>query len=124
MAEETKKKILVAEDERPMSRALELKLKASGFDVVSAYNGKEALEKINSEKFDLVLLDLIMPELDGFGVLEALKGKTDRPIVIVSTNLGQESDEKRARDLGANGYFVKADTSILDVIKKVQEALT
>lgn len=69
------KKILVAEDEKPMAKAMELKLSHSGFDVKTVFNGEEALAILAQENFDLIFIDLIMPKLDGFHVLEELKKK-------------------------------------------------
>ncbi|OGE84547.1 MAG: hypothetical protein A3B23_03000 [Candidatus Colwellbacteria bacterium RIFCSPLOWO2_01_FULL_48_10] len=115
------KKILVVDDEKPMTRALEIKLKLSGFDVRVAYNGEEALKFLESEKFDLVLLDLIMPKLDGFGVLSAMKTKDIRVPVVVASNLGQEEDIARAKAMGAIDYFVKSDTSITEIVVRVNK---
>ena len=67
------KKILVAEDEKPLARALQLKLSKSGFEVRNAFDGAEALEAVTKDKFDLVLLDLVMPKTDGFKFLEELQ---------------------------------------------------
>lgn len=117
------KKILVVEDERPMAHALEIKLKATGFDVETANDGEEALRKIEENKFDLVLLDLIMPRLDGFGVLQQLKDKEIKVPVIVASNLGQTDDIVRAKNLGAIDYFIKSNISIAEIITKVKTAL-
>ena len=68
-----KKRILIAEDEKSMARALELKLNSAGYDTKVAYDGNQALDVLKTEKYDLVLLDLMMPAVDGFGVLEEMK---------------------------------------------------
>ncbi|MSU75091.1 MAG: response regulator [Candidatus Magasanikbacteria bacterium] len=117
------KKILIVEDERPVARALELKLHHSGFDVKVAYDGEEALKIATDEDFDLILLDLILPKMNGFEILETLKKKGKKANVIVTSNLGQEEDEKKARDLGAKGYFVKSNTSLSELVQHVQEAI-
>ena len=70
-----KKKILIVEDEKPMARALELKLTRAGYDAASANDGQSGLDYLEKNKVDLILLDLIMPKLDGFAVLERLKAK-------------------------------------------------
>ena len=123
MPEAKKKRVLVAEDERSMARALALKLESEGFEVVNAYDGQEALDALGKGKFNVMLLDLIMPEVDGFKVLEEMKAKKISVPVIVSTNLSQSEDETRARDLGAKDYFVKSNTSISDVVKHVKNAM-
>lgn len=113
-----KKKILLVEDEKPIAQTLELKLSKSGFDVVCAYDGVECLKSLATEPFDLVLLDLVMPEKDGFTVLEELRGKK-RPPIIVLTNLGQEEDAERCKNLGADDYFVKADTPLVTIVERI-----
>jgi len=118
------KAILIAEDEKPMATALKLKLSNEGYDVVVAFDGKAALEAIDARSFDLMLLDLMMPKLDGFGVLEALQKKGKKVKTIVSSNLSQPEDFERAKELGAVDYFVKSDTSISAVVKHVQDVLT
>ncbi len=116
------KKILIAEDEKPMAHALELKLKHSGFETKVVFDGQEALEAINADKFDLILLDLMMPKKDGFTVLTEMRNQQNNTPVIVLSNLSQAEDEEKAKKLGAKDYFVKTDiplTEIIDRIKKV-----
>ncbi len=117
----SKKKILIIEDEKPMARALELKLSNAGYDVKSATDGKCGLDCLEKEKVDLILLDLIMPNLDGFGVLEALKADGNATPVIVLSNLSQEEDAERAKKLGAKGFFIKSNTAIADIVNRVNE---
>ncbi|EKD43862.1 MAG: Response regulator receiver protein [uncultured bacterium] len=117
------KRVLVVEDEKPMAHALELKLKKSGFDAKAVFDGEEALDTLKKEKFDLVLLDLILPKMDGFNVLQNLKTLGNKTPVIVSSNLGQEDDLERAKTLGAKGYFVKSNTTITEVILQIKKIL-
>ena len=117
------KTILIAEDEKPMARALQLKLTHAGFAVEIAANGKQAIDLMAKKKYDLLLLDLIMPQVDGFGVLEALKKSKSTVPVLVLTNLSQEEDERRSKELGAKDFLVKADTAIADIVKKVQATI-
>ncbi|MFH1946865.1 MAG: response regulator, partial [Candidatus Magasanikbacteria bacterium] len=117
------KKILIVEDEKPMSRALVLKLNNSGYEAKPAYDGQEALDILTKEKFDLILLDLMMPRVDGFGVLEEMKKRSDNTPVICSTNLSQPSDIDRTKALGVKDYFVKSDTPISEVIERVARVL-
>jgi DNA-binding response OmpR family regulator len=120
---EKKKIILVAEDEKPMARALELKLEGSGFEVNVVHDGEAALLEILKGKYDLALLDLMMPKKDGFEVLEQLQLKGNKTPVIVSSNLSQEEDIKKAKVLGAVDYYVKSDTTISKVIEHIKTVL-
>jgi len=117
------KKILIVDDEKSMAKALELKLNKIGFQTTAVFNGEEAIELLKKEKFDLILSDLVMPRIDGFGLLEILKNKKDKTPVIVSSNLGQEEDLQRAKKLGAKGYFIKSDTPISEVVNQVNKIL-
>lgn len=119
MALSNKKKILIVDDEKPLARALELKLAKAGFSVKSVTDGEEALQILEKEGFDLILLDLIMPRLDGFGVLLAMKAKNIKTIPIVLTNLSQENDEKRAKEMGAREVLVKSNISLAEIVKKI-----
>ncbi len=110
------KRVLIVEDEKPMSRALELKLKHSGFETKTAFDGEEALEFLKKEKFDMILLDLMIPKIDGFGVMKYLKEKKDKTPIIVASNLGQEDDAQKAKSMGAKWYFVKSDTPINKIV--------
>lgn len=114
------KRILIVEDERPLAHALELKFSHEGYETITASNGQEGLDKANTEKFDIILLDLIMPQLDGFEFMEQLKHKT--PVIILS-NLGQDEDKERAKELGAIGYYVKSNTPITEIIKTVKSTV-
>lgn len=112
-------KILIAEDERPMATALELKLNKSGFEAKAVFDGETAIYILSKEKYDLLLLDLMMPKMDGFSVITKLKELGNNIPVIVLSNLSQEEDKKKAMELGAKDYFVKSDTPISDIVKKV-----
>ncbi len=121
-----KKYILIVEDEHAIAKALQLKLQHSGFDVQVVSNGKEALalcEKKKARRFDLILLDLIMPIMNGFDFLAALKSKGVDIPVIVSSNLSQDEDIKRAKALGADDYYVKSEIPISGVVEHVQKIL-
>ena len=117
------KTVLIAEDEKPMARALQLKLTHVGFEVDIAANGQIAIDLMKKKKYNILLLDLIMPQVDGFGVLESMKKNNSTVPVIVLTNLSQEEDERRTKELGAKDFLVKADTAIADIVKKVQTAM-
>jgi len=119
------KNILIAEDEKAYSRALVLKLQHTGYEATSVENGEEAIAALKEGKFDLLLLDLIMPKMDGLAMLEKLRqdswGKDVR--VIMLTNLS--GTEKIADAMMHNSfeYIVKTDTTIEDLVNKIKESL-
>ena len=119
-------KILLVEDDLSLLKIYSNKLKISGFDVSVAITGDEALRKVKTELPDLVLLDLILPGKDGFRVLEEIKSdpKTKKIPVVILSNLGQESDIKRGKELGAIDYLVKSDTGLMDLVAKMKRYLT
>jgi CheY-like chemotaxis protein len=124
MAEATRR-VLLAEDDRFLRRAAESRLRQNGFTVLPAVDGEEALKVARAERPDLILLDLIMPKLQGFEVLKSLKqDPATAPIpVIVLSNLGQDEDLKRAMELGAVAYFIKAHLSLQDLVQRVAQTL-
>lgn len=117
------KQILIVEDERPLAHALELKFNHEGFSTTIATDGVEALKQAKSGGFSLILLDLIMPRMDGFTFLEELKNENVKVPTIVLSNLGQDEDKARAKELGALEYYVKSNTPITEIVKKVKSAL-
>ncbi len=121
MATQAKKKILIIEDERPIARALELKLEHAGFEADICANGEEGLASAEKKKYDLILTDLIMPKCDGFCVLKTLQERKVKTPVVVLTNLSQEEDEKRAKELGAKDFFIKSNISIADMVEKLKK---
>lgn len=120
---DSKKSVLVVEDERPMAKALELKLAHEGFVPASAFNGEEALEMLRKEKFDLMLLDLVMPKVDGFKVLETMKTENMMIPTIILSNLSQQEDERRVRELGARDFFIKSEIPLSEVIARIKKIL-
>jgi DNA-binding response OmpR family regulator len=122
---EPTRRILLAEDDRFLRKAAATALKRQGFAVLEAVDGEEALRVARAEAPDLILLDLIMPKLQGFEVLRALKADpaTAATPVLILSNLGQDSDVKQAMEAGAAGYFVKVNLSLQDLGKRVVEIL-
>lgn len=116
-------KILIIEDERPLARALQLKLSHEGIESEIVFNGEDGLNALRSGYFDLVILDLIMPVMDGFQFLETMNSENLKTPVIVSSNLSQETDAKRARSLGAVDYFVKSNTPLADIVATIKNFL-
>lgn len=101
------KTVLVVDDDPDIQLLLRLELSAEGYDVITADDGQQAIERINSIRPDAVLLDIMMPVVDGWGVLTALP--EPKPAVIVITGLGSDRDEqyRKAVELGALGYVSK-----------------
>ncbi|MBI3808417.1 MAG: response regulator [Nitrospirae bacterium] len=119
-------KIVVADDDRMFRKAAETTLRRQGYEVVTASDGEEALQLIRSERPDIIVLDLIMPKLQGFDVLQVLKqdSVTAAIPVIVLSSLTQEQDKQEALDLGASAYFNKATFSLGELVKQVENTLT
>jgi len=117
-----KKHVLIVEDEKPLSHALALKLGHEGFEVTAVSNGQEALDLLQKQHYNIILLDLMMPVIDGFQVLEQLKAKGPMPYVIVLSNLSQREDEERALALGAKKYFIKSNTPLAVIVQEVHKA--
>lgn len=119
------KKILVIEDEATLQKALVEMLEQSGYEVSSALDGERGWELVKEQKPDLILLDIILPKMDGFDVLRSIKGSPETagtPIIIL-TNLGDLSNIQKALELGASTYLVKADFHLDDVLRKVESTL-
>ena len=119
------RRVLLAEDDRFLRRAAEARLRRHGLEVLTAADGEEALRVARTEPLDLVLLDVVMPKLQGFDVLKALKqdDATAHIPVIVLSNLGQERDVAQAMALGALAFLVKAHMSLQDLVDRVDAAL-
>jgi len=118
-------KILLVEDDKFLSVALGDKLTREGFTIIKAVNGQEALAKVRSQRPALILLDLMMPQKNGFEVLAELKlDETTKNIpVIILSNLGQEADIKKAKELGVREYLVKSDVEMKTVVEKIKAEL-
>lgn len=114
--------ILVVDDEKALTHALQMKLSHAGYEVSTAANGEEALQLLEKNTYSLILLDLVMPVMDGFEVLEQMKKKHISTPVIVATNLGQEEDMKRAQEYGVTQYFVKANTPLAEIVKLINKS--
>lgn len=118
------KRILIGEDEPAISHSLSLKLKVDGFEPTVVRDGQAVLDALATDHYDLVLLDIIMPVMDGFRVLEQLQGQTGLPKIIVLSNLAQPEDEKRVISLGASGYIVKSNVSLVEIVEQVKKLLS
>lgn len=117
------KRILLVEDEPLIINAYTQWLTREGYIIETAHDGKDGLQKAKGGSFDLILLDLILPKLDGFEFLERYRHHDAPSPVVVLSNLGQESDIARARELGAVDYLVKANHSLDSLGEKLQTYL-
>lgn len=119
-------KIVVAEDDKLISASLCDALKAQGYDATPAYDGEEAVAKAKEIKPDLLLLDIMMPKLDGLSVLWEIKSNADTKnmSVVVLTNLGDMETISKILEAGATDYLLKSDQSIDEVMKKVKDVLS
>lgn len=119
------KTILIIEDDKFLRELIVKKLVGEGYKTSEAIDGEEGIKKIREEKPDLVLLDLILPGIDGFKVLAKMKGDSKiAPIpVIILSNLGQKEDVERGLKMGAIDYLVKAHFTPGEIIEKVKNTL-
>ncbi len=119
------KKILIVEDDKFLRELLAQKLLKEGYDVLEAIDGESGQKMIKDEKPDLILLDLILPGIDGFELLAKMKedGSVVTIPVIVLSNLGQKEDVERALGLGAKDYMVKAHFTPAEIVSKVRNVL-
>ena len=119
------KKILFIEDESALQKTLSDYLKKEGYEVISALDGESGLRLAQTQKPDLILLDLILPKMDGFEVLRKLmeNPETKEIPVIILTNLERMEDIGRALELGAKTYLVKANYTLKEVTEKVKQTL-
>ena len=118
-------KIIIVEDDPVLQKTLEEYLTADGFEVFCAGDGEEGLRIIRKEIPDLVLLDVILPKMDGYEVIKAVKSgeKTKQIPVVLLTNLGGVRDVEKALELGATTYLIKSDYKLEEVVKKVRDII-
>lgn len=115
--------ILIVEDDEILLRALYLLFHDDNYTIATASDGETAIKMAQRLKPDLILLDLLIPKMDGFEVLKDLKGDPefkDLPIIVLS-NLGSASDVERAKGLGATDYFIKAKTDLMVLKEKIEK---
>lgn len=119
------RKILLVEDDKFLRELISKKLSSEGFDVKEAIDGEDGLRALKEGKPDLILLDLILPGIDGFEVLVRVKEDAVSSLVpvIILSNLGQREDVEKGLKLGAVDYLVKAHFTPNEIIEKVKEAL-
>ncbi len=119
------KKILLVEDDKFLREMLAQKFSAQGLEIQTAIDGKNALDTLKNFIPDLMILDLLLPDIDGFGVLENMKKDSNLasiPVVVLS-NLDKAEDMQRAHSLGAKDFMVKSNFSLNEIISKAKEVL-
>ena len=118
-------KVLLVEDDINLREIYAARLSAEGHELVVASDGEEALSKAVAEKPDLILLDVMMPKISGFDVLDILRSteETKNTKVIMLSALSQETDKQRGENLGADKYLIKSQITLEDVVETVREML-
>lgn len=126
MPSENTKTILLADDDPILLEMYQERLGAEGFKVITVRDGKAALEKAGKEKIDLILLDIMMPKMNGLDVLHELKSseKTKKIPVFLLTALVQEAEKMKGVTAGAEDYIVKSETMPGEVTDKIKKALS
>ncbi|MFA6096817.1 MAG: response regulator [Candidatus Paceibacterota bacterium] len=120
-----KKTILIVEDDRYLTKAYSIKIKNAGFNVLLSANGEDGLVMAKEKKPDLIVLDLLLPRVDGFEFLKQIKADDELkgiPVLTISV-LGQKSDQERALALGAEAYFIKTEYKLEDIVDRIKEYL-
>lgn len=123
---DTQKRVLIVEDDALLAQVLKDKFSGEEFSVLNVVNGLDVKGKVLQFKPAIILLDLILPGLDGFEVLKQLKEneQTRNIPVIVISNLGEESDVRSAKSLGADDYFIKANISMDQLLQSVKKIIS
>jgi len=119
------KKILIIEDDKFLRELIGQKLMQEGFNIAEAVDGEKGIRAVKEEKPDLVLLDLVLPGIDGFEVLARMKGEVETaqvPVIILS-NLGQKDDIEKGLKMGAVDYLIKAHFTPAEIIDKIRTVL-
>lgn len=119
------KSIMIVEDDRFLSSLMKARFEKDGFGVIQAFDGEEAIGLFKQAVPTLIILDLIMPKVTGFEVLQtiSLTPELQKVPVVILSNLAQDSDIEKARELGAKEYFVKVKVSIDDLVGRVKGLL-
>ncbi|HEX5456215.1 MAG TPA: response regulator [Candidatus Saccharimonadales bacterium] len=125
MSDASQKTILLVEDDDRLADVYETRLQAEGFKTQRVANGEDALATAMQIKPDLILLDVMMPKVSGFDVLDILRNtpETTNVKIIMLTALSQDTDRDRAKSLGVDDYLIKSQVVIADVVQKIKEHL-
>lgn len=117
------KKILIIEDDTFLQGLAANKLGDAGFDVTTASDGDEAVTELAKEKFNCILLDLMLPDISGFDILKSIRETSKSLPVIVFSNLSDDKDIKKALDLGATDYLVKSNFTLEELVEKIEKTI-
>ncbi len=119
------KKILMVEDDDDLAKVYTMRFRQEGFDIRRVNNGEDALAAATEYRPDLILLDVMMPKISGFDVLDILRNtpETANMKVVILTALGQDSDRKRAESLAVNGYLVKSEVVLDDIVSNIKQVI-
>ncbi|MDA1334895.1 MAG: response regulator [bacterium] len=120
--QKVKVKLLLVDDDEFLLDMYSLKFKEAGYNIDVATSGQDALDKLGKDSYDVILLDVVMPTLDGFEVLTRIRKDklAEGAIVIILSNLGQKEDIERGMELGASDYIVKAHFTPREVVEKIE----
>ena len=117
-------RILIVDDDKTFNRTLEARLAKAGFRVETCFDGASALAAFSATRFDLVVLDLVMPTMPGFAVLEEIRKRDAKVPVVVLSMLHQEEDVEKVTKLGASKYLAKSSPSFMDELVKYAEEVS
>lgn len=122
---DAKARILIIEDDRYISKMYQLKLSLEGYEAEVAENGRQGVDKVKDFMPDIILCDILMPELDGFEVIKILKEdeQTKNIPILIMSNLGQEDHIQKGMQMGAIGYIVKSQYTPSKVVEKIKEVV-
>ncbi|MCK4891835.1 MAG: response regulator [Candidatus Pacebacteria bacterium] len=125
MEQNKKTKVLIIEDDSYISDMYKIKFESENFETVVASNGIEGIKFLEKAVPDIILLDVVMPKIDGFSVLKEIKknSKLDKIPVVLLTNLSQKENVERGFELGASSYIIKAHFTPSEVVEKIKEVL-
>jgi len=119
------KKVLIVEDDSFLQELEAKKLSKAGFEILTASTGEEAMRKINEPDIDIILLDLILPNYDGFDILKKIRQTENlkNTPVIVFSNLSEEKDVNKSKELGATDFMVKSNFTLDELIERINSLL-
>lgn len=118
-------KILIIEDDKFLRELISQKLLREGYDIIEAVDGEKGIEEVKKEKPNLILLDLILPGIDGFEILAKIKAdpKISKIPIIILSNLGQKADIQKGLEMGAVDYLIKAHFTPGEIVEKIRQVI-